>query len=385
MSEGDIGRGELWLLARVFLKLGAIGFGGPAAHVALMREEIVRRRGWLSEERFLDLLGAANLIPGPNSTELAIHVGLVRARWRGLIVAGACFIAPAALLVLGLAVLYSSYGRSGTGRALLYGIDPVVIAIVGATIAGLLRSAVEDLPTAAVGAAVLGLYLLFGQELVLLLGGGAIVALARSADRLRAAPAQLPLPLGAPVLPLAASASGLGLAGLFFSMLKIGAVLYGSGYVLVAFLHGEFVGPGMLSEQQLVDAVAVGQLTPGPVFTTATFVGYLLYGVPGAIVATIGIFLPGFVFVAATNPLIARLRSSAAMSAFLDGVNVAALGLMAGVLVQLAGRAIVDLPTGALAAGAMLVLLLLRPNSAWLIAAGAAFGMAAELLPGLGP
>jgi chromate transporter len=349
-----------------------------------MRDELVRRRRWLSDERFLDLFGAANLIPGPNSTELAIHVGFVRAGWRGLIVAGTCFIVPAALLVLGLAVLYDSYGQTVTGRALLYGIEPVVIAIVAGAIAALLRTAAKDLLTAAVGVSVFALYLLLGQELALLFAGGAVVALARNAARLRVGAVLTPLPLG-PALPLAAAASGVGLLGLFLSMLKIGAVLYGSGYVLIAFLHGEYVGPGMLSEQQLVDAVAVGQATPGPVFTTATFVGYLLHGFTGAALATIAIFLPSFVLVAATSPLIPRLRRSPLMAGFLDGVNVAALGLMAGVTLDLAGAAIVDVPTGLLTAAALAVLLLVRPNSVWMIAAGAAFGIAAGILPGFGP
>lgn len=374
--EGDTGLGAL---ARLFLLLGTIGFGGPAAHIAMMREEVVRRRGWLDDARFLDLLGVVNLIPGPNSTELAIHIGWVRAGWRGLLVAGACFIAPAAALVLALAVLYDRYGTTFLGRSLLYGIAPVVIAIVLQAVAGLLGTVARTPLGASVAAGVFVLYLLVGQELALLLGAGLLGLAVRLAPRVEGGRLRSLLP--APLL-LAAGAGGAatGLGGLFLSMLKIGAVLYGSGYVLIAFLEGSFVGPGLLSERELVDAVSVGQVTPGPVFTTATFVGYLLHGLPGAALATVAIFLPSFVLVAAVGPLVARLRRSPAMSGFLDGVSAAAIGLMAGVLVRLAGEAIVDLPTALLAAGAAAVLLALRPNSGWVIGAGAAVGIAVQLV-----
>jgi chromate transporter len=368
----------LGALARLFLLLGVIGFGGPAAHIAMMREEVVRRRRWLDDARFLDLLGAVNLIPGPNSTELAIHIGYVRAGWRGLLVAGACFIAPAAALVLALAVLYERYGTTFVGRSLLYGIAPVVIAIVAQAIVGLLPVGAGTPLTAALAAAVFALYLIVGQELALLLSAGLVGAGARLAPRL--ARARLGSLMPAPLLLAATGASGIGLGGLFLTMLKIGAVLYGSGYVLITFLEGSFVGPGLLTERELVDAVTVGQVTPGPLFTTATFVGYLLHGVPGAALATLAIFLPSFVLVAAIGPLVPRLRRAPAMSGFLDGVNAAALGLMAGVLVRLAGEAIVDVPTALLFAAAAAVLILLRPASAWLVAAGAAAGIAVELV-----
>lgn len=371
----DASPGGLAALARVFLKLGLIGFGGPAAHIALMRDEVVRRRRWLTDRDFLDLLSAVTLIPGPNSTELAIHIGFTRARWRGLIVAGACFIAPAVVLVLALAILYDSYGTTVAGRALLYGIAPVVIAIVAHAIAGLARAGASSPLTAALAVVCMALYLLVGQELALLFGAGFVAVGARLA---RGGPAAIAPGPAALALGAVGGGAAVSLWGLFLSMLKIGAVLYGSGYVLIAFLEGEFVGPGLLTQQQLIDAVAVGQVTPGPVFTTATFVGYLLHGVPGALVATAAIFLPSFVLVAAVGPLVPRLRRSATMGAFLDGVGAGALGLMAGVAIQLGEEAITDVPTALLAAGALVVLLRSRLNSAWLIGAGALAGLVLE-------
>lgn len=320
------GGGELWELFRLFTKLGFVAFGGPAAHVAMMREEVVRRRGWMGDQEFLDLNGATNLIPGPNSTELAIHIGRERAGWRGLVVAGTCFIVPAVLIVLAFAVLYARYGQTPAGQNLLYGITPVVIAIVAQALWGLLKTAIKGWLTGAVGAVALALYLF----------------------------------ASVPEIPL----------------------LFGSGYVLLAFLRSEFVGPGMLTEQQLVDAVAVGQVTPGPVFTTATFIGYLLEGVPGAALATLGIFLPAFVFVALTGPFIPRLRRSPTLSSLLDGVNVASLALMAGVTWQLGQRVVVD-PFAALIGVAALVLLVrFRVSSVWLVIGGGAAGLAVQALFG---
>lgn len=371
--------GELRSLARLFLTLGTIGFGGPAAHIALMREEVVRRRRWLSDAQFLDLLAVVNLIPGPSSTELAIHIGYTRARWRGLVVAGVAFIAPAVAIVLALAVLYDRYGTSMLSRALLYGVAPVVIAIIVHAVAGLAKAGAGRPLTAAVAVACLVLYLFVGQELALLLGAGLLVAGVHVAGRPHGAAALAPGPIGALVGALAAGA-GISLDGLFLTMLKIGAVLYGSGYVLIAFLEGDFVGPGLLTEQQLVDAVAVGQTTPGPVFTTATFVGYLLHGVPGALLATLAIFLPSFVLVAAIGPLVSRMRRSRAMAGFLEGVAAGALGLMAGVAIRLGETAIVDVPTALVAVGTLLVLLRFRLNSAWLVCAGAVVGLVAYVL-----
>ena len=371
--------GSVGEVARLFLKLGLIAFGGPAAHIALMREEIVRRRGWVSDERFLDLVGMANLIPGPTSTEVCIYLGYVRAGWPGLIVAGVCFIVPAMLLVLALAWLYVRYGATPSAAAAMYGITPVIIAIVAQALWALGRTAVKGPLLAAIGVAVLALALAGLNVLVLLLGGGVVVMLLRAAPRRRAATAAMLATLGMPLLAFgetAAARAAVPLGTLFLTFVKIGAVLYGSGYVLLAFLRSDFVDRlGWLTDRQLLDAVAVGQFTPGPVFTTATFIGYLLAGWPGALLSTLAIFLPSFVLVAASYPLLPRIRGSRWMSAFLDGVNVAAVGLMAAVTWQLARAAIVDVFTAALAVVAAVLLLRTRLNSAWLVLGGAAAGL----------
>ncbi|BBL80010.1 chromate transporter [Rubrobacter xylanophilus] len=366
--------GELRELALLFTKLGFVAFGGPAAHIAMMREEVVVRRGWMGEQRFLDLVGATNLIPGPNSTELAIHIGRLRAGWRGLVVAGSCFILPAALMVLALAALYARYGGTPAGESLMYGISPVIIAIILQALWGLGRVAIKDLTTGVAGAAALALYLFAGVgEIPLLVGGGLAVLAARRRGGLAAM-----VPLGAVVATPVSTAGGVG--SIFLSFLKIGSVLFGSGYVLLAFLRSEFVGPGLLSERQLIDAVAIGQFTPGPVFTTATFIGYLLEGVPGAAAATVGIFLPAFVFVALTGPFIPHLRRSPALSGLLDGVNVVSLALMIGVSWELGRAAIVDPATALLALLALALLVRFRVNSAWLVLGGGAVGIALQLL-----
>lgn len=327
----DAGATPLGELARLFLKLGTIAFGGPAAHIAMMEDEVVRRRRWLTREQFLDYLGATNLIPGPNSTELAIHVGHARAGWRGLLVAGACFILPAALIVAAIAWAYVKYGTLPQGEAILRGVKPVVIAVVFQAMWRLGRSAVKSPTLAAV----------------------ALTATVAAA-------------LGAPF----------GLLPLFAVFAKIGAVLFGSGYVLLVFLRADLVERlHWLSEQQLLDAVAVGQVTPGPVFTTATFVGYVLGGGPGAAVATLGIFLPAFVFVALSGPLIPRLRRSPTAGAVLDGVNVASLALMVVVTWHLARSALVDGGTVTLALLSAVLLLWRRVNSAWLVLGGAMAGL----------
>jgi chromate transporter len=376
--------GPLGEVTRLFLRLGLIAFGGPAAHIALMREEIVRRRKWVSDERFLDLLGMTNLIPGPNSTEMAIHLGYVRAGWPGLVLGGACFIVPAMLIVLALAWAYVRYGATPAATAALYGITPVIIAVVAQAMWGLGRTAVKTPLLAAVGVAVLALALAGGNELALLFGGGLVVMAWRTLSRPRAGIAALAAALSVSGLAQAATAAvAVSLGTLFFTFLKIGSVLYGSGYVLLAFLRNDFVERlGWLTDRQLLDAVAVGQFTPGPVFTTATFVGYLVAGWPGALLATLGIFLPSFVFVALSHPLIPRIRGSRWTSAFLDGVNVAAVGLMAAVTWQLARAAIVDALTALLAVVAGVLLLRTRLNSAWLVIGGAAVGLLARRLLG---
>jgi chromate transporter len=382
-------RGTVAEVALLALRLGFTAFGGPAAHIAMLRDEVVTRRKWVTDAHFLDLLGATNLIPGPNSTEMVIHVGQVRAGWRGMIAAGVCFIMPAALIVLACAWAYVAFGTRPAFEWLLYGIKPVIIAIVAQALWGLAKTAVKGPFLAAVGAAVLALYLLGLNELALLFGGGILVMLVRNLGRLRRAggAAAALLPLGGALPLVFAQAAPVSLGQLFLSFLKIGAVLYGSGYVLLAFLRNEFVVRlGWLNDQQLLDAIAIGQFTPGPVFTTATFVGYIVAGLPGAALATVGIFLPSFIFVAAVNPLVPRLRRSPWMSGFLDGVNVAALGLMAAVLWELGRAALVDWLTVALALVAGLLLFRLKLNSAWLVLGGGLIALLVRwLAPGLLP
>jgi chromate transporter len=375
----DAGRpspGPLSEVAALFLKLGFVAFGGPAAHIALMRDEVVKRRRWVTEQQFLDLLGASNLIPGPTSTELAIYLGYARAGWRGLVLAGTLFILPAALISLAIAWAYVRYGSTPEATWLLDGIKPVIIAVVVQAIWALAKTAVKGWRLAAVGALVLVLYAAGFNEIVLLLGGGLLVMAARHGGRLQRSPRVLALVpmVGAPALP-AVAGTAVDPVSLFLVFLKIGAVLYGSGYVLLAFLRNDFVVRlGWLTDQQLIDAVAVGQLTPGPVFTTATFIGYVVAGTSGAALATVAIFLPSFVFVAIIYPIVPRLRESAWMSAFLDGVNVAAIGLMVAVTWQLGRSAVVDWPSAGLALAATVLLLRWRINSVWLIAGGAAVG-----------
>lgn len=372
-------------LARLFLRLGVTAFGGPAAHISMMRDEVVARRRWLSDQHFLDLLGATNLIPGPNSTEMAIHIGYVRAGWRGLLVAGACFILPAMLIVTGLAWAYTQFGTTPSAAALLYGVQPVVIAIIAQALWGLGRQAVKGPLTALVGLAVFASYFAGIDPIALLIAGGLTAMIVANARRLRSGrAATLIAPLSGLGLPvLFTSPVPFDLATLFFTFLKIGSVLYGSGYVLLAFLRTEFVERLFwLTDRQLLDAVAVGQVTPGPVFTTATFVGYVLGGLPGAIVATIGIFLPSFVFVAISNPFIPRLRQSPWASSLLDGVNVTSLGLMAAVTVQLAQAAFVDILPVALGVVAAILLFRFKINSTWLVLGGALAGLLSAALRG---
>ena len=363
-------------VARLFLKFGCIAFGGPAAHIAMMRAEFVQRRQWLDDQHFLDLLGATNLIPGPNSTEMTMHLGSLRAGWRGLIVAGVCFIMPAMLIVMVLAWVYVHFGTLPTATWLLYGVKPVVIAIIVQALWGLLPRAMSNPLHAGVGLATLVLYFVGVNELLLLGLAGVMVMLVRNLQRLRpAGTASVVLPLLGLPLPAVALTS-FSLPVLFFTFLKIGSVLYGSGYVLLAFLRADFVlRLGWLTDQQLLDAVAIGQVTPGPVFTTATFIGFVLAGVPGALWATVGIFLPAFLFVAISNPLIPRLRHSPWASGMLDGVNVASLGLMAAVTVQLGRASLLDPLTIMVALVAAGVLFYWKVNATWLIAGGAMVGL----------
>ena len=366
-------------IARIFLKLGTISFGGPAAHIALMREELVRRRGWLSDAEYLDLVGASALIPGPNSTEVAIHVGAKRGGVPGLLLAGACFILPAVVVVLAVAWAYVRYQTLPATSWLLYGIAPVIVAIVAVALWGLARTAVKGPLTGAIGIAAVALALLGINELVIL-AGSALAALAGALwQRRGSALGSLAGPLGLlpAILTVQTTGGDATLWRLFLFFLRTGSVLFGSGYVLLAFLQADLVERwGWLTEQQLLDAVAVGQFTPGPVFTTATFIGYVVAGWPGALLATVGIFLPAFFFVWLTHPLIPRLRRSSTLSALLDGVNVGSLGLMAAVTLRLGRAALTDAVTVVLALVTLALLLRFRVNSAWLVLGGGAAGLA---------
>lgn len=364
-------------IARLCLRLGFTAFGGPAAHIAMLHDETVVRKKWLSDDQFLDLLGATNLIPGPNSTEMVIHVGYVRGGRKGLIIAGVCFIAPAMLMVLGLSWLYVQFNQTPEFQWILYGIKPVIIAVILQALWLLGRKAIRSWLAGGLAAALLALYVLGVNELLLLLLGGAFYWLLRSLqENLQAGKLVWLLPFSLPFLQGDPASPPITLSAIFLSFLKIGSVLYGSGYVLLAFLQSEFVDQmGWLTSQQLIDAVAIGQLTPGPVFTTATFIGYLLAGLPGALAATIGIFLPAFVFVALSIPIIPRLRSSPSVGKILDGVIIASLALMLAVTWELSTAAIVDPITAALALIAVVLIFRFRINSTWLILIGAAAGI----------
>jgi chromate transporter len=365
-------------LALFFLRLGFTAFGGPAAHVAIMENEVVRRRRWLSPEKFLDLLGAANLIPGPSSTELAIFIGYEQAGWLGLVTAGLCFIAPAAIMVTVLAWAYVQFGSLPQIVGILYGIKPVVIGVVAQALWSLAPKAIKkSLWLGALGALACAASALDVDALVVLVGAGAASVVVRRVRKTGGVARGILL--GGVTGGGASVAAHVSLLAIFLSFLKIGAVVFGSGYVLLAFLRADLVDRlHWLTEQQLLEAVAIGQVTPGPVFTTATFIGYLIGGGWGALLATLGIFLPGFLFVAVTRPLIARIRRSELASAFLDGVNVAALALMAVVTVHLARTALVDWTTVAIAALTGVLLIRFRLNTTWLVVGGAVFGMVAK-------
>jgi chromate transporter len=366
----------------VFLKLGTIGFGGPAAHIALMEDEVVRRRGWETRESFLDMLAATHLIPGPNSTEMAIHVGFRRAGMPGLLVAGACFILPAALIVTAAAWSYTRFGTYPQADAALWAIKPVILAVIAQALWSLGRTALRSPWHVAFGLAAFSANLAGLNELVVLALAGVVAGAARTGRR-ESRPRGVAGPAPPPVvgvLGLGAAPAGLtsfGLWPMFLVFLKIGSVLYGSGYVLLAFLRSDQVERlGWLTEEQLLDAVAIGQFTPGPLFTTATFIGYLLAGVPGAAVATAGIFLPSFLFVAISGPVVPMLRRSALAGAVLDGIVVGSLALMGAVTLSLARAAVVDWITGVLMLVSAVALFRFRVNSAWLVLGAGLIGLA---------
>lgn len=367
-------------LAKLFLRLGITAFGGPAAHIAMMRDEVVERRHWLTDKEFLDLLAATNLIPGPNSTEMAIHLGYKHGGKAGLIVAGTCFIFPASLIVAAIAWAYVRYGDTPQIDWLIYGIGPVVIAIIVQALVKLGRTAISQVSHALLGTAVLVLALNGTNELLLLMIG-ALTGLAMATRRWTGMAAILTLltsvgysvHLSAQAVTADAVPFTLTRLTLFFA--KVGSVLFGSGYVLLAFLRADLTERWeWLTDQQLIDAVTIGQITPGPVFTTATFIGYLLGGWSGAILATIAIFLPGFIFVAISQPLIPKLRNSRPLGGILDGIVIASFGLMSAVTWQLAQTSLVDIQTMVIGLVTIAILMIWRPNSSWLILAGAALG-----------
>ncbi len=367
-------------LAGLFLLLGFTAFGGPAVYIAMLHNEVVSRRRWMTDGEFLDMVSATNLIPGPNSTEMAMHVGYRKGGLRGLLVSGAAYIIPAALMVTALAWAYVQFGALPQAEAVLAGVKPVVIILILQALWRLGRALKG--PLIPLGVLVFVLYLAGVNELLLLAGGGLAVVLFRAAARGWGSAAGLLLLPGGwkPVVPVLSEVP-FTLSRMFFTLLKIGAVLYGGGYTLFAFLHTDFVlRYGWLTDRQLIDAIAIGQVTPGPLFTTATFIGYFLGGFPGALLATLGIFLPSFILVAALNPLIPRIRDSQTGGSMLDGVNAASLGLIAGVTIQLAGSSLIDLRSWLLAAAAGLLLFRFRINSVWLVLGGAAVGLLLFLL-----
>lgn len=391
--------GRLRELATLFLKLGTISFGGPAAHIAMMEAEVVRKRPWLTQQQFLDLLGAANLIPGPTSTEMAINVGFVRAGWMGQCVAGASFILPAALITGAFAWAYVRFGTMTQAVSVLAGVKAAVIAVIALAIWRLGKTAVKGLGLAVLGGVALAAFFLGVNPTVILFGGGALGMLTGRMGRLRGGGASLFVPLrsafsahavgstwtawargfGAMAITSAAASAvvvrpSVYRIGLFF--LKLGAVLYGGGYVLLAFLEQGLVQQHpWLTHQQLLDSVAIGQFTPGPVFSTATFIGYILGGVPGAVVATIGIFLPSFFYVALLAPVLFRLRQSAWMAGFLDSVNVCAVALMGGVTFRLGADALRGWPSWGIAAVSLGTLLRWKVNPAWVVLGGGIAGL----------
>lgn len=378
---------ELREVAGLFLRLGFTAFGGPAAHIAMMRQEVVVKRAWLSDEEFLDLVGVTNLIPGPNSTELAIHLGYRRAgRW-GLVVAGACFIVPAMLIVIILAWAYVRFGALPAMKGLLLGMKPVVVAIVVQALVGLGKSTLKTASAWITAIGVLALSLAFGVgELWLVFLPGLAFALFAYTRKPEPVGMKRVLATSGIVGTLIVVSAGLAffavrhspysLGALFLVFLKVGSVLYGSGYVLLSYLNTDLVVRlGWLTKSQLLDAISVGQFTPGPVFTAATFVGYILGGVPGAVVATLGIFLPSFILVGASAKWLEILKQSPTTQSFIAGVNASSLGLMGAVVVTLARTALIDIWTVAIGLVSLGVLLKTKVNSVWLVLGGAVLGL----------
>ena len=359
-------------IAKVFLKLGCIGFGGPAVHIAMMEEEVVKKRKWLSHQHFLDLVGATNLIPGPNSTEMTMHCGQEKAGWKGLVVAGCCFILPAVIITAILAWAYQQYGQLPQVAPFIYGIKPAVISVIVSLVISLGKKALKSVELGIIGVVAIILALYGVNEIIVLFGGGAVgILLYLVKSRQQTAKSIIPLIF----LQVSSWPAKMFDWKLFWIFLKIGAILYGSGYVLFAFLDTELVNTGMITKQQLIDAIAVGQFTPGPVFSAATFIGWQIAGFPGAVAATVGIFLPSFLFVALLNPLIPRLRKSKIMSAFLDTVNLVSIAIILVACIEMGKTAITDWKTITIAVlGFAVSLYYKKLNSAYVIIGGAVMG-----------
>lgn len=362
-------------VAGLFLKLGIIGFGGPAAHISMMREEVVVKKKWLDEQHFLDLIGATNLIPGPNSTEMAIHIGHERAGWKGLIVAGLCFILPAVLITGIFAWLYKEYGQLPEFQPFLYGIKPAIIAIILGAIFPLAKKSLKTLRLGIIGGIVLLLSLLQFNEIALLFGAGFLALFWNSVTN-KDSNAKGNSWISLMLVPVSKTAL---LAptnlNLFLIFLKIGAILYGSGYVLFAFLDAELVAKGLLTRTELIDAIAVGQFTPGPVFSSVTFIGYQINGISGALISTLAIFLPSFVFVALLNPLVKRMRNSKSFAVFLDAVNVASIAIIVSICYELGTETITDWRTIFIAILSVGVAFYCKKiNSAFIVLGGALLG-----------
>jgi len=359
-------------VAKVFFKLGSIAFGGPAAHIAMMESEIVKKRKWMTHDHFLDLVGATNLIPGPNSTEMTMHCGHERAGWKGLFVAGICFIFPAVLITMAFAWLYEKYGQVPAAEMFIYGIKPAVIAIIIATSYRLGKKALKSIELGILGVLTIVACLLGVNEIIALFGCGIIgILLYFAKNSGNTTNSFVPLFL----IKMAIPSVKLGTFGVFWTFMKVGALLYGGGYVLFAFLDAELVSTGILTRTELIDAIAVGQFTPGPVLSTATFIGWQLNGFWGAIAASIGIFLPSFIFVLILNPLIPRLRKSNVMSSFLDAVNIAAVAVIIVVCIEMGKETLTDWRTIAIAIlGTLAVFFFKKLNPAFLVIGGSAFG-----------
>jgi chromate transporter len=374
------GKSDLKEIATLFLKLGVIGFGGPSAHIAMMREEVVSKRKWLTEQHFLDLIGATNLIPGPNSTEMAIHIGHEKAGWKGLIVAGLCFIFPAVLITGFFAWLYKEYGQIPLVQPFLYGIKPAIIAIILSVIFPLAKKSLKTVQLGVIGGVVLLLSLLNFNEIILMFGAGIIALFIYYLKQGTAKKLNSFIPLTLFQVSNTDAISGTNL-NLFLIFLKIGAILYGSGYVLFAFLDAELVATGLLSRTQLIDAIAVGQFTPGPVFSAVTFIGYQINGFSGALISTIAIFLPSFIFVALLNPLVKKMRNSVLFSTFLDTVNIASIAIILSICLKMGNETIRDWRTFLIAILSILALFKFkRVNSAFIVLGGSIAGCLLTLL-----